>query len=366
MANAQSPAMHSDFPRWYGAVGLGEDEARWQARWAGLRAVVDETDRSDLEALLRLAFKTRQPGTAASVQKIRKAFKKADATFEMQGNDRELQVLAAVALAAIMDDGSALGAIAALSITTAALDGARSPNLPMALPVLADVALERIAEANRKRPSLNAPAVPDAPKIDFEKAATKAREHTGEAVAEAFTLAAASTHSAVSVMARRQASAMRALERFISVQDEELQMLWWLIGQRSEDLDRTFDQVPANTQPLVFAKELADSTVDLPGPASIKALLSRAGLKGRGKVSIATAINAADPSWLEGFMPQIEPSPVSTPIHYGIQRQTEIGDGDAWIAGWAAAVGVPATIAVAPLTLGLLFYRERLLLLFDE
>jgi hypothetical protein len=65
-------------------------------------------------------------------------------------------------------------------------------------------------------------------------------------------------------------------------------------------------------------------------------------------------------------MPQIEPSPVSTPIHYGIQRQTEIGDGDAWIAGWAAAVGVPATIAVAPLTLGLLFYRERLLLLFDE
>ena len=156
------------------------------------------------------------------------------------------------------------------------------------------------------------------------------------------------------------------MNTFVRVQDEELQMLWWLTGQRSEDLDCAFGAVAADAQSLVFAKELADHTEFLPGPASVKGLLSRAGLKERKKIAISTAINAADSAWVRKFVPEGEPSPVSTPIHFGIKRQLETGQGEAWIAGWAAAVGVKATLAVSPLGLGVLFYRERLLLLFGD
>ncbi len=367
MASNQTPAMHPNFPSWHDAIGLGDEQARRETRWAGVSAMADDADSKVIEALIRLAFKSQQPAAASQVQKIREAFKKTDAAFDMQGNDRELQVLAAASLAVLMDQGGTSGAEAALGVSTAALDKARKPDLPMDLSILAEDAIDQIAETNRKRPSLEIHTSKAVPKVDFEKAATKVREQPDwEGVAEGFNLAAEAVRNAFVVMARRQGDTVHAMDSFVRVQDEELQMLWWLIGQRSEDLNCAFDAVSAGAQALVFAKELADHTEFLPGPASVKGLLSRAGLKGRKKIVISNAIIAADPAWLQTFMPENEPSPVSTPIHFGIKRQLETGPGEAWIAGWAAAIGVTAELAVSPLGLGVLFYRERLLLRFGD
>lgn len=366
MANT-TPAMHPDFPRWYEAIGFGNDQERRAARWAGVNAVAEDGASTNIEALLRLAFKTRQPAASASLDKIREAFKAADAGFDMKDNDREMQVLAGAALSQMMSSGGMAGAEAALGVTTAALAGARKPDLPLDLAVLAEEAIDQIGESNRTRPKLKVHATTDAPKFDFEKAAAKVRETPNwEGVATAFGLAADATRGALAVMARRQVNAVNALDGFIRIQDEELQMLWWLIGQRSEDLDCAFDAVPAEAQALVFAKELADHTEVSPGPSSVKGLLSRAGLKDRRKVAVSAAINAAESDWLQDLVPDAEPSPVSTPIHYGIKRQMETGAGDAWVAGWAAAVGVPVSFALSPLALGQLFYRERLLLIFGD
>jgi len=367
MANTTLPPMHPDFPRWHEAISLGSEDGRRAARWVGVSAIANDGSSGNIEALLRLAFNTRQPAAAASLTKIREAFKAADANFEMRGNDRELQVLAAAALSQLMSIGGFAGAEAALGVTTAALAGARKPDLPLDLAILAESAIDQIAEANRTRPKLKTHATTDAPKLDFEKAGAKVREtQSWDAIAEAFGLAADATRGALAMMARRQANAVDSLDSFIKMQDEELQMLWWLVGQRSEDFDCAFDAVPAEAQALVFAKELADHTEVSPGPSSIKGLLSRAGLKDRRKIAVSAAINAADATWLHDLAGDIEPSPVSTPLHYGIKRQLETGAGDTWIAGWAAAAGVPATFSLSPLTLGLLFYRERLLILFGD
>ncbi|WP_160121361.1 GTPase-associated system all-helical protein GASH [Rhodovarius lipocyclicus] len=367
MANAQLPAMHADFPRWHTAIGLGDDEARRQARWAGVSTIAADGDSMNIEALLRLAYKSRQPAAAAQVAKIREAYKVADPAFEMSGNDREMQVLAGAALAELMNRGGVAGAEAALAVSGAALGGARKANLPIDLLVLAEDALDRLADSARTRPSLKMHTQTEAPKLDFAKAIAKAQEApNGPGFAEALVLAAEATRAALTIMTRRQTSAVNALDAFISVQDEELQMLWWLIGQRSEDLDCAFDAVPDAAQALVFAKELAGHTNESPGPPSIKGILSRAGLKERRKFPLATAINAVDPAWLASVVPEKELSPVSTPIHFGIKRQLETGAGDAWVAGWAAAVGVPPTLAFSQLALGVQFYRERLLVLFGD
>jgi hypothetical protein len=367
MASSEPLPMHPDFARWYAAVGLGDDQARRELRWTGVDAAAQAADSKDVEALIRLAFKSRQPAMAAQVQEIRQAFHTADTTFEMQGNDRELQILAAATLAALMNTGASTGAEAAVAITTTSFAGARKPDLPMDLTVLAGDAIDHIAETNSKRPRLSEYASGAAPKFDFEKAAAKAKaEPNAEGFAQAFTLAAEATSTAIGQLARRQANAVQAMDKFLRAQDEELQMLWWLTGQRSFDLDCAFETVSADVQPLVFGKELADHTEFLPGPAAIKALLSRAGLKDRKKIAVATFINAGNPEWLRTFIPEGEPSMVSTPIHFGIKRQLETGAGDSWIAGWAAAIGVAPDFALSPLMLGLLFYRERLLLLFGD
>jgi hypothetical protein len=354
-------SMHTDFARWYSAIGIADDQSRRLTRWKVVDSLASAADRDDIEALIRLAFRTRHGATIPVLQSFRDAFKAEDDAFEMCGNDRELQVLSGACLAVLMQRGGENGAAAALAVTTAALGGGRRPDLPMDLVILAEGAIDRIADVNRERPSLVGHTPAEAPKLDYSAAAAKARESSWESVALAFSLAEQATQGAIEILAQRQVGAIQTIDRFVRIQDEELQMLWWLVGQRSGDLDCAFDKVPLDAQPLVFAKELADCTTLLPGPSSVKGLLSRAGLKEHRKVTIAALINAATTAWLQDALGSAHPSPVTMPLHYAIERQLETGAGDAWIAGWSAACETDAAHSLSTLTLGTLFYRERLL-----
>ncbi|MGF6513026.1 hypothetical protein ABH912_000492 [Pseudomonas sp. BT76 TE3572] len=356
--------MHQNFAQWYDSVSMGDDTVRRHGRWEGLLNVVANVNSEIVEALLRLAYGTRQTPLQSTIQTIRQHFKTADETFEMDGNNRELQVLAGACLAVLMEDTNSNQAErAALAVTTAALGRGRTTNLPMDLASLGEQAIDLLSEANRERPSLTTSR--EHTTIDFAKSVAKVNEQPDWAgVGQAFELAAETTRTAFSSLAKQQTQAIIATEHFIRVQDEELQMLWWLTGQRSKDYNCAFDTLPVDAQPFVFASELANATEFLPGPPSVNAILSRAGLKERKKIALTAAVNAPTPQWLQGMVEEIDPSPVSTPIHYAIKRQLEIGAGDAWVAAWASATGINAGHSLSRLTLGELFYRERLLILF--
>ena len=87
----------------------------------------------------------------------------------MQGNDRELQVMAAASLVALMEKGSDHGAQAALAITKRSLYGVRKTLLPMDVLVLAERAINIIAEIKSRRPDLVKHASTGAINIDFER-----------------------------------------------------------------------------------------------------------------------------------------------------------------------------------------------------
>ncbi len=356
-------SMHVEFPTWYKAVGVGDHGDRVVSRWAGVVNVLTEVDRKVVEALVRLAFHTRPAPQADVLQNIRDAFKKADPTFEMTGNDKELQILAAACLVALIERQGDCGSEAAISVTTASFGGARMPTLPMNLASFGEAALRGRGSGVRsivRKANLSL----QVPKIDFEKAVAKVTEQQDwNGVAQAFKLAAENAQSAFQNLARQHNNALSNAHDMIRVQDEELSMLWWLTGQHSEDLECGFEEVVSEAQPLVFAKELAEMTEFLPGPTSIKSILSRAGLKERKKLRVNAAVNALPAEWLAKLVTE-DVSPITTPLHFAIQRQLETGPGDAWIAGWAAVTGVNGAYALPALTLSELFYRERLLLMF--
>lgn len=361
MTDDTIPAMHRDFPNWYKAIGLGDEQERRDSGWAAVSTMADSVDGKDIETLIRLAFDSKQIPTAAGVQRIRETFNSIDTSIEMQGNTREIQVLAGATLATLIGRGGDTGSLGALAISTASMDGARSPNLPMDLGVLAEAALDQISENGRRRPNLSGLLSKMPPKVDLQKAAEDANEERSFE-----SLAAEAINKAMTALARHQSDIARAVGPFLRMQDEELQMLWWLIGEHSEDLDCNFGSIAGDIQPLVFAKELAGHTEILPGPASIKGLLSRAGLKQRGKFQVSKSIDAADTEWLHSFIPEEEVSPVTMPIHFGLKRRLETGSGEAWIASWAAAIGIEVTHKISKLELGTLFYRERLLQQFGD
>lgn len=354
--------MHEDFAQWYSSVQLENDLSRRQARWNGVLAFVKTAELVDVEALVRLAFRSRKRAAESSVQKIRGAFREADDLFELEGNERELEVLAGTCLVALMDRGGTVGAFAALAISTTSLAGARTADVPMDLCAQAEAAIDRIASADRKRPSLEVGTSAGPLDLGFEESADSIRNaEDWSDCSDALSSAMADVQSVMDTLAQQQTEFTGAVNQFFRVQDEELQMLWWLTGQRSWEYDCPLDEVPDDARPLAFAKELADSTELPPGPPSILGLLSRAGLKEQAQVRIPEAINASDDRWLDRIVGEEEPSPVSSPLHYAIKRRVEIGDKHAWVAGWAAATEVNPDHSISPLQLGVLFYRERLL-----
>ncbi len=317
--------------------------------------------------MIRVAFKTKITAPSTSLTRLENAFKDTDDLFSMSDNEREMEVLCSAGLVLLCRAGEGVSPAAALAVTTAAAAGARKPGVSLDIVAAAEAGLRVMAESVRKRPDLQEYAKADAPELDFEQVVAKIRGQSNwDGVMAAFGLAEEAVRESVARVARQSARAAAAVKKFIAVQDEELQMLWWLIGERSWYLDTAFTAVPADAQPLVLSKELADLTEFLPGPPSVKGLLGRAGLQNRKKLTIPSAVNACDKAWLGKVVHGLDPSPVTHPVHFAIKRKLETGDDVSWVPGWAAVSALNSAHQLSPLILGNHFYRECLLAHFKE
>jgi hypothetical protein len=187
----------------------------------------------------------------------------------------------------------------ALAVSTALLGGARKADLPMDLNVLAEAAIVRTAEGNSKRPDLSALASSANITLNFETAAAKAKAAGFENVVTGFDAAVQITGTALGAVVTHQAKVLDAMQRYMQIQDEELQMLWWLVGERSLDFGCRFDEVDADARPFVFAKELGDLTQYLPDRAESEHSFPGLGLRRRKSPLLALSM----PPIRHGFEP---------------------------------------------------------------
>ena len=357
--------MREEFPRWYRPVGMGDNRERLQARWKGVVGLVKKADGKSIATMIAIALRTKPRPHAANLASLRQIFKDVDDLFDMEGNDRELEILCGSALATLFENDSDAAALAALSTTTASCGGIRTAEFPMDLIGAAEAAIARISDARRSRPDVGDCTIANAPKINMEHAnATMSQNWNAEGVAAALTTMSDQGNSGMAGLCQQINAALGAAHKFAEIQDEELQMLWWLFGNRSTKMDRPFSDVPAEAQSFVLAAELADVTKFFPGPASVKPILSRAGLKERKKCSVPVAVNACEADFLAPLIQGMEPSAITRPLHFAITRKLETGDETSWVSAWSNITGIGADFSLPTIELGNLFYRERLGVLF--
>ena len=354
--------MHQHFAKWYADVSVGDDDSRRESRWEGITEMVSNVQFEDLETLLQLCFGVRTKPDAQKTSMLFEPFGKSDPTFDIAENEREVRILAGAALVVLMEDfNQSLGNKAALGVCTAGLCGQRTHDLPQDLIALGETAIRRRAEANRTRPKVyvEPPAVQINVNVD-QLSERLSESFEPDTVAQAFPKFGKLVQSKISALTKWQASGMQSLEDFLDIQDEELEMLWWLMGEYSSTCDCSFTKVPAKARALVFSAELADITKVLPGPTAIAALLSRGGLSDRRKTDIVSVVNAVSETWLAERVSAKHTSPLVTPIHEAVKRRLETGEKEAWVAGWAAVAGVSGTLELRPLDIAMQFYREAL------
>lgn len=362
MATQEVPVMDPDFARWYRDVSLEDGNA--QARWIGLNKAIASPSRALVEVLTRLAFDSKasaggykDPGLAEKLAAFHAAFEAADEDY--QPEKRETQVLAACALVRLFGWYS----LAALAVTTASFDGARKTSLPMDLVGLAEQAVVNLGTVRRVRPDVSRlkVAIKD---LAWQPDLTGLNPGDPQTFKPLFAGLVDGVNASLRAAAAGLNASVDKMSSYMRVVDEELQMLWWLLGERSLDLDLPFDKVETSVQPMVFAKELAGRTVSSPGPVAIAALLSRSGLKSRGKLSVVAAANAVPSDWATDTMHDLPASPVTTPIHFALDKRVEAGVSDAWAAHWSALCGLAEDAGLPPLRLSELFYREHLFLTY--
>jgi hypothetical protein len=363
MAAQKVPDMDPNFARWYGDVSMEDSKA--QARWVGLEQFISKPKRPTVEVLARLAFDTKasaagykEPALAEKLDAFHGAFKAADGNYEPE--KRESQVLAACALVELFKSYS----LAQLAVTTASFDGARATALPMDLVGLAEQAIGTLSAARRVRPEIANLRVAFQ-EVAYQPDMTGFNPGDPQTMKPVLTAMTSAVNVALKATVAGANAAIDKMSSYMRVVDEELQMLWWLIGERSLDLDLPFEKVDGAMQPLIFARELATRTVSSPGPVAIGALLARSGLKTRNKLSVAVAANTVPADWAAKTVSDLVASPVTTPIHFALDKRVEAGAPDAWSAHWAALCGLAADAGLAPIRLAELFYRERLFLRFE-
>jgi hypothetical protein len=177
-------------------------------------------------------------------------------------------------------------------------------------------------------------------------------------------LAKACTAVVVTLAARQDEFAQCAL-RYISIQDEELNMLWWLQGGHSDTLDKSFSEISREQRPFVLARELAEATYAIPGTPAIESLLARAGVDDAEPVEVAAAIQALPLSWLKSAIPDVDAakvSPVTTPLHEAFRRRMEVDGEDKWIPNWASVCDIDPAARLSALSLADLCYCEQLVI----
>lgn len=343
--------MEAEFRRWYETVELAVDPAVAGSRWAAVQGLAQSATIEELDALIRAAFRSDQ--TTAATASVRA--KLADKGGAMQGE--EFVLLAAATLVVVLRYDLPAAARVATMIVTAHFNGLREIRQPMDLVGVGKTARLELAHTARQRPPLQMEPMPS---LEVDTSAAEASEDSNESIrllADAFA-------AVIQLVADRQTEFEQRAARYISVQDEELDMLWWLQGGRTRS-GQLFTEIPRDQRPFVFARDLAEATFAMPGAPAVESLLARAGVEDGEPLSIAAAIQALPIEWLKTALPEADKSkvsPVTTPLHEGIKRRLEVRGEDTWIAGWAGVCDIDKAARLTSLQLANLCYCEQLLI----
>ncbi|MBX9681624.1 MAG: hypothetical protein K2X38_22945 [Gemmataceae bacterium] len=361
--------MHDHFADWYRPCTTGTEakltEDLLQKRWAVVAKLADESAEHALQ-FVRIAIQKRSV-PADVVSTFRSAFKEADATFQMSGNELELSVLAGSIGCQIMTDENrdadltALGVICATSV---------APGPPWAAPFVAcahSYLNERLRTV-RKSEDIRRPQITQnklKPQIDAYIA--RIGENTPAATAEAAKAMIESLVQALVSTTETASDAIAELERQSRLRREETDILWWMTTGVSRDLGVPFEDLKTLAATVVAGKELA-SLVSPPGvlPAYslLQGMIPPATGKAAGKpIGLIAAVNATDRAWRESVIKALDIDSVAdlSPALTAIKQSLTTDKPDGWTAAYKKAAGFKADPLMAPADLALQVHRECIL-----
>ncbi len=289
--------------------------------------------------------------------KFRQLFFDLDATFMMHGNDFELRVLSGAVLAhQFSEAGSSAVLSPALAAVCCYCQGAVSD---VVIPDVVARAKRVLLTHSRKYRTLVVRK--DTTKDD--EAARLVQKITQTAEANDVKATAAAVADAL----RQLSGAVRTGAISHNALAEEMNMLWWVFGEYSSLLDRSYRDCDASIATLISAKELADLTISPTGSLSADAILNRALSTTREhskSIVLKAVFDTHSLQQRKTLLGDYGQSPVIDlcPIHFALDQTEKLGSSQDAIKNTSALLAIKLGQALRPVEWASQFYRECLLL----
>lgn len=186
---------------------------------------------------------------------------------------------------------------------------------------------------------------PSAPKFELDLSApleaVTSPGDTGQftkCITDAATIIQEQMRNALSALARSHRDTTNELAQQFSLQDEELNLLWWALNQRSMITGESLESLPIGMRGIIAGLELARMHKVLPYAPSIGRIATRAGISSD-SVKLTDAINSCSVAWIKEHVAPLQPL-LLCPVLFGCMRRLETQDSEKWIPAWAEIVKI--------------------------
>ncbi|MCK4472910.1 MAG: hypothetical protein KAW49_14105 [Anaerolineae bacterium] len=362
--------MHTYFGEWYREAKLEFTGEMLEKRWKAIEKFARQ--RKDIKAkaldLIRV-FYDLSPIDPSFTETFSEVFVRADPSFPMRNNTFELRVLAGAATIHLIERSQPeFSDMLSLAVACGECEGLRD-KLPFR-----DVLEKALDSLYQRSISLRIPT--DCPGISMPELNL---ETTLQEMTNAFTtnnLQALNNPtrsgleqiaSSISGLYETTLKTISWLNQSLQLQQEEMNILWWLFSQSSRDLKVPFSELDPYFACVMAGKELADLVIVMPGPLAVEAFLRRmlSGVENDPSVmvSLQAVVNRVPREWRRDLVPgdEFKGNEDLLPVHFAITKSLET-DGEAdWVPAFRKTGKLRPDGKISLDRLSFQVYRERLL-----
>lgn len=356
--------MHNLYSDWLRPTDINIDREDLKRRWASTVDLRDDTlYKNNIKRweLVRAALGTSLIDDS-SEHWFRQAFKARDEIFKMTpgSNDNEISNLAAATLACCLeDDGDSDAARCSLAtcILTASFFSARRFFGGANLIQQSDAVLSEFGGRIRARISPASPSM----NLSLRKPTLELVDNIEHGDLDSYKKA---MNGILKELQFLLGSADRNVKEYVehvdsqtSIQDEELEILWWLFGGKSQILNRPFTEINQFQLIVIAGIEISRKTkieTELP---SIKGLLIKLGVDSAEEVSFKSIIESTK-EIADSILTEDRYCPLLTPTLFALSITRE---SSSWQKAWERATGLKVNILSKASDWGVQIYRESLI-----
>lgn len=354
---------HKMFGTWLKITELKLDREALSARWTTVYRILENIDYDEATFLVDYLFGL--PFQQSQLQKFQEEFHHDDSMFIMQESDNQIELknLASVLLILLFEstdpdpdtvEFSPVIANYALSVSCEGLREASTNNTIIVS--LAKSNIHQYAVTTRERKEFSATVKKSWDQAKIDGVVDSVDISDSETIKEAFRVISNTSKNIISAVRTNNRKLTSDIKDLIKIQDEELNILWWLINSYSSLCTCSFNELENTKKPLILGLELAKLTalaVEIP---SVKVIFRKANIDINDTFTFSEFIDGT--GQLDEVIATIEDDiSIHTPILYALKSKAQ---NEASFEEYSSEILINNEKKISNIEWALQVYREKL------